>query len=52
MIAVDHQAEVLKRLCPEQAIALENGEIVQRGGWDELYGTPASPLLQSLLTPL
>lgn len=52
MIAVDHQAEVLKRLCPEQAIALEAGEIVQRGGWDELYGTPATPFLRSLLTPL
>ena len=52
MIAVDHQAEVLKRLCPEQAIALEAGEIVQRGGWNELYGTPATPLLRSLLTPL
>jgi ABC-type sulfate/molybdate transport systems ATPase subunit len=52
MIAVDHQAEVLKRLCPEQAIALEAGEIVQCGGWDELYGAPATPLLRSLLTPL
>src|SRR5882762_3210000 len=52
MIAVDHQAEVLKRLCPEQVIALENGKIVQRGGWDELYGAPATPLLRSLLTPL
>jgi ABC-type sulfate/molybdate transport systems ATPase subunit len=52
MIAVDHQAEVLKRLCPEQAIALENGEIVQRGGWDQLYVAPATPLLRSLLTPL
>jgi molybdate transport system ATP-binding protein len=52
MIAVDHQAEVLKRLCPEQAIALEDGEIVQRGGWDEFYGAPATTLLRSLLTPL
>jgi molybdate transport system ATP-binding protein len=52
MIAVDHQAEVLKRLCPEQAIALEAGEIVQRGAWAELYSTPATPLLRSLLTPL
>jgi len=52
MIAVDHQAEVLKRLCPEQAIALEDGKIVQRGGWDELYCAPATPLLRSLLTPL
>jgi len=52
MIAVDHQAVVLKRLCPEQAIALEKGEIVQRGGWNELYDAPATPLLRSLLTPL
>jgi peptide/nickel transport system ATP-binding protein len=52
MIAVDHQAEVLQRLCPEQAIALEDGEIVQRGTWDELHNAPATPLLRSLLTPL
>ena len=52
MIAVDHQAEVLQRLCPQQAIALEDGAIVQRGGWDDLYGAPATPLLRSLLTPL
>jgi ABC-type sulfate/molybdate transport systems ATPase subunit len=52
MIAVDHQAEVLKRLCPEQAIVIEDGQAVQRGGWDELYGNPATPLLRSLLDPL
>jgi molybdate transport system ATP-binding protein len=52
IIAVDHQAEVLKRLCPEQAIALEDGKIVQRGGWDELHRAPATPLLRSLLTSL
>jgi len=52
MIAVDHQAEVLERLCPEHAIALENGEIVQRGRWDHLYDDPATPLLRSLLSPL
>jgi molybdate transport system ATP-binding protein len=52
MIAVDHQAEVLKRLCPEQAIVLENGKIVQGGGWDELHRDPATALLCSLLTPL
>jgi len=52
MIAVDHQAEVLKRLCPQQAIVLERGEIVQRGSWTELYRAPATPLLQSLLAPL
>jgi len=52
MIAVDHQAEVLKRLCPEQVIAIEDGKIVQRGRWDELYRAPATPLLRSLLGPL
>jgi ABC-type sulfate/molybdate transport systems ATPase subunit len=52
MIAVDHQYEVLKRLCPAQAIVIEDGQAVQRGTWDELYGNPATPLLQSLLDPL
>jgi ABC-type sulfate/molybdate transport systems ATPase subunit len=52
MIAVDHQGEVLKRLCPAQAIVIEDGQAVQRGTWDELYGNPATPLLRSLLDPL
>ena len=52
LIAVDHQAEVLKRLCPAQAIVIEAGQAVQRGTWDELYGNPATPLLRSLLDPL
>jgi molybdate transport system ATP-binding protein len=52
MIAVDHQAEVLKRLCPARAIVIEDGQAVQRGTWDEFYGNPATPLLQSLLDPL
>lgn len=52
LIAVDHQVEVLKRLCPEQVIAIERGEIVQRGSWEELYSAPATPLLSSLLAPL
>jgi ABC-type sulfate/molybdate transport systems ATPase subunit len=52
MIAVDHQAEVLQRLCPQQAIVIEQGKIVQRGSWCELHKAPATPLLQSLLAPL
>jgi ABC-type sulfate/molybdate transport systems ATPase subunit len=52
MIAVDHQVEVLKRLCPQQAIVLERGKIVQQGTWDELYSAPATPLLRSLLAPI
>lgn len=52
MIAVDHQAEVLRRLCPQQVIVLEQGQVVQRGSWEELSRTPATPLLASLLFPL
>jgi ABC-type sulfate/molybdate transport systems ATPase subunit len=52
MIAVDHQAEVLKRLCPEQAIVLEQGRIIQQGTWGQLCSAPATPLLGSLLAPL
>jgi ABC-type sulfate/molybdate transport systems ATPase subunit len=52
MVAVDHRAEVLHRLCPRQAIVLERGRIVQQGTWNELYSTPATPLLRSLLAPV
>jgi len=52
MIAVDHQAEVLQRLCPDGAVVLEGGRVVQRGTWSELYGAPATPLLRSLLSPI
>ncbi len=52
MIAVDHQAEVLQRLCPQQAIVIEQGKVVQRGSWIELYSAPGTPLLGSLLAPL
>jgi len=52
MIAVDHQAEVLRRLCPRQAVVLEQGQIIQRGTWEELCSSPGTPLLRSLLAPL
>jgi ABC-type sulfate/molybdate transport systems ATPase subunit len=52
MIAVDHQAEVLRRLCPQRVIVLEQGRIVQSGRWEELYSAPATSLLGSLLAPL
>jgi ABC-type sulfate/molybdate transport systems ATPase subunit len=52
MIAVDHQSDVLRRLCPAMAIVLEQGQVVQRGSWDELRRAPATPLLQSLLAQL
>ena len=52
MIAVDHQAEVLQRLCPQRAIVLEQGKIIQQGTWEELENAPSTPLLRSLLAPL
>jgi ABC-type sulfate/molybdate transport systems ATPase subunit len=52
MIAVDHQAEVLERLCPQQAMVIEAGVVVQRGAWSELYRAPATELLRSILAPL
>ena len=52
MIVVDHQVEVLKRLCPEGVIAMEAGLVVQRGSWAELYRDPATERLRSLLAPL
>ena len=52
MIAVDHQAEVLRRLCPEKVVVLEQGSIVQQGTWKQLCAAPATPLLASLLAPL
>jgi ABC-type sulfate/molybdate transport systems ATPase subunit len=52
MIAVDHQAEVLQRLCPQGAAVLESGEVVQHGTWEELHRAPATELLRSLLAPL
>ena len=52
MIAVDHQAEILRLLCPEDVVAIDAGRIIQRGTWDEMYCNPATPLLRSLLSPL
>ncbi|MGH9481956.1 MAG: ATP-binding cassette domain-containing protein [Terriglobales bacterium] len=50
LIAVDHQAEVLSRLCP-QALAMVAGRVVQRGTWSELRQTP-DETLRRLLAPL
>ena len=52
MIAVDHQSDVLRRLCPDRAVVLEQGQVIQRGSWSELCSAPATPLLQSLLARL
>jgi ABC-type sulfate/molybdate transport systems ATPase subunit len=51
MIAIDHQADILERICP-RALVLEKGKVVQEGTWEELHSSPATPLLRSLLEPV
>ena len=52
LIAVDHQPEVLRGLCPERVIAMESGRVVQEGTWEALYSEPATETLRSQLAPL
>ncbi len=51
MIVVDHQAQILQRLCP-RAVVIEDGQVVQTGSWLELESAPATRLLRQLLDPL
>jgi molybdate transport system ATP-binding protein len=48
LIAVDHRAEILEKLCT-RAAAIESGRIVQEGLWPALAAAPATPLLARLL---
>jgi ABC-type sulfate/molybdate transport systems ATPase subunit len=48
LLAVDHDPLVLEALCPD-VIAIERGQVIQRGRWEELARRPASPTLQALL---
>lgn len=48
LIAVDHRADVLERLCSHVAV-IESGRIVQEGSWAEVISAPATPLLTRLL---
>lgn len=48
LIAVDHRADILEKLCT-RATVLEDGRIVQEGTWPELTAAPATPLLARLL---
>lgn len=51
MLVVDHQAEVLERLCP-RATVLARGRVAQQGEWREIRANPASDELRELLRPL
>ncbi len=48
LVAVDHRAEILGRLCDRVAI-IEAGRIVQAGDWDEAARAPATALTARLL---
>jgi molybdate transport system ATP-binding protein len=48
LIAVDHRADILERLCM-RAAAIEGGRIVQEGSWSDLTAAPATPMLARLL---
>jgi len=49
LIAVDHRAEILERLCTRAAV-IENGSIVQEGTWPEITSAPATQSLSRLLS--
>ena len=51
LIVVDHQAEILERLCSYVAI-LDRGAILQEGNWAAIRAAPADPGLKQLLNPL
>ncbi len=48
LLAVDHDPVVLEALCPD-VIAIEKGQVIQRGSWQELATRPVSPTLRGLL---
>lgn len=51
MIVVDHECEILERLCSRVAI-ISSGRIVQDGSWSEIRAAPYDEALSELLKPL
>jgi molybdate transport system ATP-binding protein len=51
MIVVDHQSEVLERLC-SCVVIIDRGKIIQEGSWDAIRAKPADPNFARLLNPL
>jgi molybdate transport system ATP-binding protein len=48
LIAVDHRADILARLC-SRAVVIEAGQLVQADSWPGLQAAPATDLLARLL---
>lgn len=51
MIVVDHQSEILERICPCAAV-MERGAVIQQGSWQAVRAAPADSALRDLLKPL
>ncbi|MBV8817566.1 MAG: ATP-binding cassette domain-containing protein [Acidobacteriaceae bacterium] len=51
MIVVDHEAEILERLCSCVAV-IADGRIVQQGTWAQVRASPIDEKLKALLAPL
>jgi molybdate transport system ATP-binding protein len=51
LIVIDHQAEILERLCPHAAV-ISHGKILQEGSWTSIRAEPADPAVRKLLEPL
>ncbi len=51
LMVIDHQAEILERLCPHAAV-ISQGRIVQQGSWDQIRAAPADRAIGELLRPL
>jgi len=51
MIVVDHQENVLRKLCTRVCV-MDRGQLVPEGDWDAVTARPCSPQLARLLAPL
>lgn len=51
MIVVDHESEILERLCSSVAV-IAQGRIVQQGSWAAVRAAPIDRVLDNLLRPL
>ena len=51
LMVIDHQAEILERLCPHAAV-IAQGRIIQQGCWEQIRRAPANAAIGELLRPL
>ncbi len=51
MIVVDHESEILERLCSCVAV-IRQGHIIQEGTWRDVRSAPVDSALENLLKPL